>query len=50
MSQEKGARRAEIPLGACRWEVYQADPTWENCCTWLKHRAWIRAIMRRCHR
>lgn len=26
----------------CLWEVYQANQTYENCCRWLKHRAWMR--------
>jgi len=23
------------------WEAYQANQTYENCCRWLKHRAWM---------
>lgn len=26
----------------CLWTAYLADPTYENCCKWLKHRAWMR--------
>ena len=26
----------------CLWEAYQADQTYENCCRWLKHRAWMK--------
>ena len=26
----------------CLWEVYQASQTYENCCRWLKHRAYMR--------
>ncbi len=29
-------------LPKCAWEEYQADPTYENCCWWLKHRAWMK--------
>ena len=24
----------------CLWEAYQRDQTYENCCAWLKHRAY----------
>jgi len=23
------------------WEAYQANPSYENMCHWLKHRAWM---------
>jgi hypothetical protein len=26
----------------CLWETYQADQSYENCCRWLKHRAWMK--------
>ena len=26
----------------CPWEAYQADPSYENCCRWLKHKAWMK--------
>jgi hypothetical protein len=26
----------------CLWEAYQADQSYENCCAWLKHRAWMK--------
>jgi hypothetical protein len=25
----------------CLWEAYQADQSYENCCRWLKHRAYL---------
>lgn len=28
---------------ACLWEAYQQDQSHENCCRWLKHRAWARS-------
>lgn len=31
----------------CLWEVYQANQTYENCCKWLKHRAWTKSGWRR---
>jgi hypothetical protein len=26
----------------CLWEVYQASGSYEDCCRWLKHRAWMK--------
>lgn len=26
----------------CYWGLYQADQSYENCCHWLKHRAWMK--------
>ena len=26
----------------CLWEVYQANQSYENCCRWLNHRAWMK--------
>lgn len=27
---------------ASLWDIYQADQSYENCCAWLKHRAWMK--------
>jgi len=28
-------------MPSCRWDAYQANPTFENMCRWLKHRAYF---------
>lgn len=39
---KKGLGGLYFPLdNQCFWKAYQADPSYENCCRWLKHRAWV---------